>query len=188
MLKQATKADAQVSAAAGVPVGLASGVKYSTRYEVEAHDPQGNLIFRDEFQNLVVDEGLNDNLAKYFKGAAYTAAHFVGLTQGSPVFAAGNTLASHAGWTEQTGYNEEERQALVLGSVAAKQVSNSGSKAVFTITDNATTIGGAFLATDDTKGGTTGILYGGGAFSGGDVVLSAGSTLSVTVTLTASAA
>lgn len=60
-------------------------------------------------------------------------------------------------------------------------------KAVFTISSNSTTIGGAFVTTNNTKGGSTGTLYGGGAFSAGDKTIDDNDTLTVTVTLTATA-
>lgn len=59
-------------------------------------------------------------------------------------------------------------------------------KAVFTISSNSTTIGGAFVTTNNTKGGSTGTLYGGAAFTGGNKTLGNTDTLTVTVTLTQS--
>ncbi len=76
---------------------------------------------------------------------------------------------------------------MVWGAVASQSVDNSGSKASYSINANSTTIGGAFISTDDTKSGTTGILYGGGAFTAGDKSLDDGDTLNVTVTASASA-
>lgn len=161
--------------------------KRSTRYVVECRDKFGNLKWTDEFDNLVVNAGLDDALDKHFKGSSYTAAWYVGLTDGTPTFAAGDTMASHAGWTEVTAYDEAARQTLTLGSVSGQSVDNSASKAQFTISTNSTVIGGCFVATDSTKGGSSGTLYGGGAFSAGDKTLDDGDTLSVQVTLSASA-
>ncbi len=97
-------------------------------------------------------------------------------------------MASHAGWAEVTAYDESTREALVLGSIASQSVNNSGSKASFTISTDSTTVGGAFLTTNNTKGGTSGTLYGVGAFTGADKSTDDGDTLNVTVTLTAAAA
>jgi len=162
-------------------------IKLGDLFEVECFDKHGNLKWRDTIKNLVVDEGLDDVLDKYLKGSSYTAAHYVGLTDGTPTFAAGDTMASHAGWTEVTAYDETVRQTATWGTVSGKSVDNSANKAVFTISTNATTIGGAFLVTDSTKGGTTGTLYGGGAFSAGDKTLDDGDVLNVTVTASAAA-
>jgi len=153
-------------------------------YEIECYAPDGALKWADKIENLVTNEGLNDLLDKYLKGSGYTAAWYVGLTDGTPTPAAADTLASHIGWTEITAYTGD-RQALVLGSVAAQSVDNSASKAVFPITGTAT-VGGAFVASAAT--GTIGVLYGVGAFTAGNKGVSSGDTLNVTVTCTAASA
>lgn len=162
------------------------GIQRGTRYVIECFGADGKLKWREAFDNLVVNEGLNDSLDKHFKGSSYTAAWYVGLTAGSPTFAAGDTMSSHAGWTESTIYSESVRQTLTLGTVASQSVSNSASKAAFSINGSGT-VGGAFVVTNSTKSGTTGTLYGGGAFSGGNRSVASGDTLNVTITLSASA-
>lgn len=144
----------------------------------------GVLKWEDEINNTVVNVGLDDVLDKYFKGSAYTAAHYVGLMSGTPTVAAADTMASHAGWTEVTAYSEANRQDLTLGSVSGQSVDNSASKAVFTINSDSTTLGGAFTTTNSTKGGTTGILYGAAAFPAGNKLLDNTDVLQVTVNLT----
>lgn len=144
-------------------------------------------IWVDGFYNLVVTAGLNDSLDKHLKGSSYTAAWYVGLTAGSPTVAAGDTMGSHGGWTEVTAYDESVRQTLTLGSVSGGSVDNSASKAVFTVSTNSTTIGGAFVTSNSTKGGTTGTLYGGGALSAGNKTLDDNDVLNVTITATATA-
>lgn len=156
-------------------------------YTIECYGPDGKLKWVDEIRNLVVDEGLNDALDKHLKGSSYTAAWYVGLTDGTPTVAAGDTMASHAGWAEVTAYSETARPALQLGTVSGGSVDNSANKASFSVNASAT-IGGAFIASASGKGGTTGVLYGAGAFSGGDKALSNGDVLNVTVTCTAAAA
>jgi len=159
----------------------------STHYHVVARDPQGNVKWTDDFDNLVVNAGLDDSLDKHLKGSAYTAAWYMGLADGTPTFAAGDTEASHAGWTEVEAYDEAVRQTLTFGAVSGQSVDNSGSPEVFTISTNDTTIGGAFLSTTDTMGGSVDTLYGGGAFTAGDKTLDDGDTLTITVTCTAAA-
>ena len=157
-------------------------------YKFECFDKDGNLKWEDENHNTVVNTGLDDALDKYFKGSAYTAAFYVGLTDGTPTVAAADTMASHAGWVEVTVYDEATRPALTLGSVASQSVDNSASKASFAINADTTTVGGAFVTTNNTKGGSTGTLYGAAALSAGDKSLDNGDTLQVTVTLTAASA
>lgn len=143
------------------------------------------LKWVEDVRNLVVTAGLNDSLDKHLKGSAYTAAWYVGLTDGTPAFAAGDTMSSHAGWVEDQNYSEAVRQTLTLGTVSGGSVDNSASKAVFSI-NATTTIGGAFVTSVSTKGGSTGTLYGGAAFSA-DRSVQNGDTLNVTVTCTAAA-
>lgn len=157
-------------------------------YEIECVGPDGKVKWVETIHNLVTTEGLTDNLDKYLKGSGYTAAFYVGLTSGTPSVAAGDTMASHGGWTEVVAYTEGTRPALTLGTVAAGSVNNSANKASYSVNANGTTIGGAFIATNSTKSGTTGVLYGVGAFTGGNKSADSGDTLNVTVTCTATAA
>jgi hypothetical protein len=185
-----------VSVGAGDAVGGAaqanglseSGITMTSVYRFEARDPEGNIKWVEEVKNLVTNVGLDDLLDKYLKGSAYTASFFVGLTDGTPTIAATDTMASHAGWVEVTAYTEATREALTLGAVSGQSVDNSASRANFTINANATTIGGGFITTVNTKGGTTGTLYNASAFNAGNKLLDSGDTLSVTVTLTAASA
>jgi hypothetical protein len=166
--------------------GIVVGKHLSTHYKVECIR-DGKLIWEDEFDNLVVTAGLNDSLDKHFKGSGYTAAWYVGLTDGTPTFAAGDAEAGHAGWVEVTDYDEATREALTLGSISAGSVNNSASKAEFTM-NTTVTVGGAFLTTTSTIGGSVDTLYGGGAFTAGDRSVLDNDLLRVTVTLTAAAA
>ena len=154
-------------------------------YHFEAFDPDGNLKWEEFAENVVTNEGLDDLLEQYLLGAAYTADFYVLLTDGTPTVDATDTLASHVGWIEVNAYTGD-RQALVLGTVTGQSVDNSASKAVFPITADATTIGGAGLSTVAT--GTVGVLYSVAAFTAADKLLDNGDTLNVTVTCTAASA
>lgn len=183
-----SKVDLTAGTWADARAPVQAGKHLSTHYHVVARDKFGNVKWKDEFDNLVVTVGLNDSLDKHLKGSSYTAAWYVGLTDGTPSFAAGDTMdGAHAGWTEIEAYDEATRQTLTLGAVAAGSVNNGAAPAVFTIDTNSTVIGGAFIVSDDTKGGAVGVLYGGGAFTAGDKSLDDDDTLTVTVTLTAAA-
>jgi len=157
---------------------------FKNTYLIECYDADGNFKWSEAVTNLVVNEGLNDNLDKYFKGSAYNAAFFVGLTGTTPAFASGDTLAAHPGWTEFDNYTETERPDLILGAVSGQAIDNSASRATFTLDAGGGTIGGAFVATDDTKSGAAGTLYGGASFPA-DRTLLQGDQLLVTVILSA---
>lgn len=179
----------EVNASASVTSGREGemGTKFRNLYEFECYDADGNLKWKDHGYNTVVNVGLDDVLDKYFKGSTYTAAHYVGLTDGTPTPAAGDTMVTHAGWADDATYSDPTRPALTLGPVSGQSVNNSASKATFNINGTAT-IGGAFVTTDNTKSGTAGTLYGVVAFSGGDRSVASGDTVNVTVTLTAASA
>ncbi|MFV9676704.1 MAG: hypothetical protein ACNYVW_03535 [Methanosarcinales archaeon] len=162
-------------------------IRFGDLFKVVCFDANGVFKWADTIKNLVVNVGLDDALEEYFKGSSYTAAHYVGLMGGTPTVAAGDTMSSHAGWVEVTAYDEAVRQTAIWGTVSSQSVDNSASKAVVTISANATILGGAFLTTDDTKGGVTGILYGGGAFTAGNKELDDDDTLNTAVTASASA-
>ena len=157
-------------------------------YKIQCHDAQGNLKWEEEAPNLVVNVGLQDMTAKYFTGSAYTAAWYIGLygsgATNSP--AAGDTMSSHAGWTEVVAYSQATRPACTFGTPTTANPSvatNSASPATFSI-NATTTVGGAFLTSNSTKSGTTGTLYSAADFSSpGDRAVTNGDTLSVTYTL-----
>jgi len=157
-------------------------------YKVQCHDAQGNLKWEADAPNLVVNVGLQDMNSKYFTGSAYTAAWYLGLygagATNSP--AAGDTMSSHAGWTEVVAYSQATRPACTFGTPTTANPSvatNSASPATFSI-NGTTTVGGAFLTSNSTKSGTTGTLYSAADFSSpGDRAVVSGDTLSVTYTL-----
>lgn len=151
------------------------------------YDQYGNFKWTDTIANLVVNAGLNDALDKYFNGSAYTATHYTGLTDGTPTVVAGDTMSSHSGWVEITAYNETTRPLIIWGTVSGQSVNNNANKAVFTINADSTTIGGGFITTINTKGGTTGTLYGAGAFTGGDKILGVSDVLNVGIVASAAA-
>lgn len=187
-MKQKTIAGTKAGGSAVAGAKAESTVRVTNHYRFEAYDKHGNLKWAEEADNLVTNAGLDDVLDKYLKGSSYTAAWYVGLTDGTPTVAAGDTMASHAGWTEVTAYSEATREVLTLGTVASQSVDNSASRASFSINADSTTIGGAYLTTDNTKGGTTGTLYSVVAFTAGDKSLDNGDTLNVTVTCTMASA
>ena len=127
------------------------------------------------FHNTVTNEGRNDVLDKYFKGSSYTAAWYLGL-KGTGSAAAGDTLASHAGWSEVTPYSGN-RPAITWGTTSSQ--SNTASAVSYSITGTST-VAGAFIASVNT--GTSGILYSAGDFAASRSVAS-GDTLNVTPTV-----
>lgn len=153
-------------------------------FKVWCYGKDGQLKWYDEAPNLVTNDGLQHLLDVLFAGATQTDPWYIGLTDGTPTVAAGDTMASHAGWTKVTAYDEAARQAFV-DVRTGQSVDNSASKAVFTIDTNSTTVGGAFLTSDSTKGGTSGELLCAAAFTGGDKSLDDDDVLNVQYTFSA---
>ena len=107
MYSEKSQATEQAAATLIANTSTIEGVAPTGVYTVECFDANGNLKWSDSIKNLVVTQGKNDMLDQYFAGISYTAAWYLGLVDGatSPTYAAGNTLASHSGWTENTGYS-----------------------------------------------------------------------------------
>ena len=192
MLAENSKATDTVAASLSRLSGAADSASAKGVYTLECRDAQGNLKWSEVISNLVVNQGLQDMNAKYFTGSSYTAAWYIGLygaaSSNNP--AAGDTMSSHGGWTEVTDYSEANR---VTASFAAATnanpsvVTNTASKATFTM-NGSTTVGGAFLTSNNTKGGTTGTLFSAADFQApGDRTVVSGDILSVTYTFSLSA-
>jgi hypothetical protein len=92
-------------------------------------------------------------------------------------------MASHASWSEITDYSESTRPTFSHAAAASQAITNSASKAQFSI--NATTsVYGIFCVTNNTKGGTTGTLISATNFASAKSADN-GDTLEVTYTVTA---
>ena len=173
--------------------GAIAGVKGGGVFEVICRDKDGNVKWSAQSHNLVVNVGLQDMNTKYFSGSSYTAAWYIGLygAGASNTPAAGDTMASHAGWTENVAYSEATRPACTFGTATTADpsvITNSASSAVFTI-NGTTTIGGAFLTSNNTKSGTSGTLFSASDFSApGDRSVISGDSINVTYTFSLDAA
>lgn len=183
MLNSKAKAGEAVGASVFAGVHAKEKVSGGGVFSFQCFDKDGNLKWEDKAHNLVVNEGLKDMNDKYFSGSTYTATWYLGLITGpgaSTTIAAGDTLASHAGWTEDTAYSGN-RKAVTFGAATLADpsvISNSGSPSQFSITGT-TTIAGAFLASVDT--GSSGILFSASDFQApGDRNVVSGDTLLVT--------
>ncbi|CAB5223832.1 hypothetical protein UFOVP393_13 [uncultured Caudovirales phage] len=157
-------------------------------FTIQCFDKDGNLKWEDENHNLVVNGGLQYMCGTALTSTAQITTWFIGLygagATNNP--AAGDTMASHAGWTEVTAYSNATRPACTFASATLANPSvatNTASPAAFTINGTAT-VGGAFLTSSNTKGGTTGTLFSAADFaSPGDRSVVSGDTINLTYTL-----
>jgi hypothetical protein len=180
----------QVTATLVTRPGLGETVGAGGVYTVTCVGADGVEKWSDTFHNLVVNEGLANMNGAYFAGSAQTTTWYLGLVTGpgsGTTFAAGDTLASHAGWTENTDYTPSGRKAVTFGSATSANpsvISNSAAPTSFSMNGTAT-IAGAFLAS--VSSGTSGILFSAGDFTGGDKSVASGDTLNVTYTFSLTA-
>ena len=184
------------SVTAGMITNRAGGERVGAGgvFTVTCVGADGKEKWSDTFHNLVVNQGLQDMNSKYFVGAGYTAAWYLGLVQGpgsGTTFAAGDTLASHAGWTELvpgTAYTGNRKTATFGTATTADPsvIANTASPASFAMLVNGTVVAGAILAS--VNSGTSGILFSAGDFTGGDKTVDSGDTLNVTYSFSLDAA
>jgi hypothetical protein len=158
---------------------MKSGARVGGVFTVTCIGPDGKIKWTEVAHNLVTNVGLQHILDILFVSATTQIdPWYVGITNATPSPAAGDTMASHAGWTENENYSEATRQTYV-DVRANQQVTNNASKASFSIDTNTQSIGGAFLTSVNTKGGATGTLLCCAAFSAGNKAADDGDTLQV---------
>ena len=158
-------------------------IHYHNIYKVQCVGVDGNVKWTDEVHNLVVNVGLLHTLDVVLRNQTQTATWYLGLTTATPTFAAADTMVTK-GWTEYANYGAVTRPALTFTAAAANSI--SANQVSYAINGAGGTVGGAFITSDNTKSGTTGTLYGGNAFTGGNKTVSDGDTLNVDVTVNAS--
>jgi hypothetical protein len=141
----------------------------------------------ENVSNLIPEEGIGYILGAALKGVSQISSWFIALFEGNYTPVAGVTAATFpAAATESTAYAEANRVAWTSGSVSGGSVSNTASKAVFTM--NATkTIYGIAQTSLLTKSGTTGTLVSVARFAAAKSVV-ADDILNVTSTITLTSA
>jgi hypothetical protein len=168
--------------------GIAESAEAHGRYEVECIGADGKLKWRDTIENVVADVGKNLALDSFLAGAAYTVTGpFMGLISSTSytAVAAGDTMASHAGWLEAGGTNAPaysgNRKTAVWSTATAGAKALSAALS-FAITSTGT-VKGAFVCYGNgalhTKDNTAGTLWSAGTFSTGDKSVVNGDQLNV---------
>lgn len=125
----------------------------------------GLLVAEGEFDNGMTTVGLNALATAELGGGTQYTTWYMGLinNSGFSALAIGDTASSHTGWTELTSYDEANRPSLTFGAASGGAIATSS---VCTFTISATVaIKGAFIISNSTKSGTTGILRATGSFS-----------------------
>lgn len=152
------------------------------------HIRDGRVIHTESFPNLVVNAGKNYALDGYLQTAVTIVGPYMGLMGATPTPAAGDTMASHAGWTEVGLANAPAYSGT--RKTCAWSAAASGSKALsaalnFTFTSGGT-VGGAFLVLSTgaltTIDNTAGTLYSAGALGTGNRVVLTGDQINISYT------
>lgn len=158
-------------------------MKFKGRFKVKIFDKTGKLKDVCEFSNGIVDVGKDAILDVMFGAVAKPTDWYIGLLNGaSPTLSDADTMASHAGWTENQNYSEGVRQTWDEAAASGQEMI-SNTVAVFSIDTDTQTIGGLFIVDDNTKGGAGGTLWSTALF-GSAKNLDNGDTLKVEYELT----
>lgn len=151
------------------------------RYTVECRDAAGNLKWAEAFDNLVTTAGKNTMLDKYLAGSSWTTGTvYMGL-KGTGTAAAGDTMSSHAGWSElNITSSSGARQSVAFSAASGGSKSTSSAVAFSVTTAGPTTVAGVFIVVGGaaTNADTSGTLFSAGDFSSSRSVIS-GDTLNV---------
>jgi hypothetical protein len=166
-------------------------LKIKGTYKLTCVGADGKLRWEDEIKNVVCTIGKNLMLDTVLAGSAYTVTGpYMGLISSASfsAVAAGDTQASHSGWTEAGSTNAPTFAARLItawsaASAGAKALSASCSFAM----TGAGTLKGCFIVFGSgavaTLMSTAGTLLSAGAFSGGDRAVLSGDTVNVSYSL-----
>lgn len=124
----------------------------------------GKIKWVEETPNLVTDEGLTHILNVHFHGTTQVSPWYLALFEDNHTPVPADTYAV-PGYTECTDYDEATREEYVEAAAAAKSITNSADRGVFTMSATKT-IYGAALVSVATKGDTgAGVLFAAGLFT-----------------------
>ena len=162
-------------------------------YVAQCFDKDGNLKWEDTFDNHVATVGMDLFLDSTLDGSAYTTVGpYMGLISSVSwsTTAVGDTMASHAGWTEAGASNvpdySGDRKTCVWTSSTGGVLALSAAL-VFTFTSGGT-VKGCFIVSGtgavNTHDSTAGTLISSGVFTGGDKVVANTDVLNVSYSLT----
>ena len=167
---------------------LDRAVRHLEQFEVYMHGLT-EVKWAQDAPNVVTTVGKNAMLDAALAGSSYTAATYMGLIGAvsySSVPVVGDTMSSHATWTEGGGTNAPTysgNRPTVSWSSAASGSKAPSSAPVFTFTGSGTAKG-VFIVfgsgASATKDNTGGVLYSAGLFSGGDQAVVSTNTVTVT--------
>jgi hypothetical protein len=127
----------------------------------------GAIVDSFEVKNGITNAGLDKLLNVMFDNATQIANWYIGLIDNASytALAAADTHASHAGWIENTQYDESTRPEWSPDAASSQSIANATARS-FTMSATAA-IKGFFIASSNVKGSTSGsvTLWSTAAFS-----------------------
>lgn len=161
-----------------------SGVQLKGRIKMEVYR-DGELIDTLYTKNLIVNQGLEEALDSTLLGGAQISTWYVGLLDNYTPLA--TTTPANISVNEVTAYSEATRPTYV-GVRTNQTVSNTASKAQFTINAGATSVYGACIISSNVKAGSSGVLFAAGLFGTPRTGLAINDELYITYDVTAATA
>lgn len=116
------------------------------------------LVWKEKFGNIVVNEGLDAILDIMFHGSTQISPWYCVMFENDHTPAAGNTYNT-PGYTETEAYDGANRPAYDEAAASSQSITNSASRATFTINATKTLYGGALVgggSAPSEKGNTAG--------------------------------
>lgn len=175
-----------MAASMGAGVTITEHTSLRGHFEAECRDSEGNLLWRDGFDNVVTYAGQNQLLAQLTGNTTQTTPYMLLIGNNTTGPVVGDTLGSHGGWTEAGTANSPTfaaRVALTLNAPSNGNISTSaGSVFTFTGSGNVSGAGVGFNGATSVTGNATGTLLSAGNFTAVQPVI-ATNVLTVTYSL-----
>lgn len=135
---------------------MRDGINLRGKYIIDCYR-NGELLWTEVLDNIVTNEGRDATLDIMFNSSTQITAWYCALVSSDTAAAAGMTYATPT-YTEFTDYSGD-RPAYTSAAASSQEITNTASKAAFTLTDAGTLYGASIVGggTDaDTKGDTAG--------------------------------
>ena len=199
-MQHSARSEDRLMATMGARNKMDEEMKIIGRYTAVCRDKEGNVLWTEEFDNLLTQVGKGLLLDQGLAGSSYTGLEYMGLIS-SVSFSAvsgGDTMGAHGGWLEAGAANAPTYSgtrltaawnASTLSGASAYTATKALSAGLtFTFTGSGT-VQGAFLVggagAASTIASTGGTLFSAGTFTTPQPVISTNTlTISYSVTLT----
>ena len=151
---------------------------------VDCVDEFGSVIWSSPAKNSITNAAILSILSdRYCAGTQYTSWYIMLVdNNGFTAFSTSDTMSSHPGWSElsSANYSNTTRVQWIPGSPSAGSVTNPSSSNYNMIPSGTVVVYGLALVTNNTAGGTSGLLEATAAFLSGPQSCKNGDVLRIT--------